>query len=101
MDGGVATIPNAVSTTLFQGMVPPNGFMVRVFVNSTNTYGQSVFCFVNDHGPASLGGGFYMVTEGTFVSGTFISPPGYKPIGPVSIWCAVPGGTLYVAARGW
>jgi hypothetical protein len=33
-----------------------------------------------------------------FESSTFITPPGYKPIGPVSIWCA---GAGYVAARGW
>jgi hypothetical protein len=105
-DGGVATVPNGSSTTLFKGTVPPNGFMVRVFASTSglanDSYGYdngSAFCFVNDNGPASLGGGFYLPQDAIGYSGTFATPIGYKPIGPVSIWCVVPNGvTLYVAA---
>jgi hypothetical protein len=69
LDGGVATLPNATSTTLFGGKVPPNGFMIRVFVNNGNcgilfpngSYGT--VCFVNDNGPAGQGVGFYMVPD--------------------------------------
>jgi hypothetical protein len=109
MDGGVPTIPNSSSTTLFSGRVPPNGFMVRVF---TSVYGLNIpgiVCFVNDSGPANLGAGFYLkpdeAEEGAPASATFSSPPGYKPIGPVSIWCT--GGqnsaysTVYLSSRGW
>jgi hypothetical protein len=100
-------------TGLVEGQtVPPNGFVVHVFAYNANLsagYGYpGEYCFLNDNGPASLGGGFYIlpdqVTAGTgtpTVSGTFASPHGYKPIGPVSIWCQNIGNALYVAARGW
>jgi hypothetical protein len=117
MDGGVTTMPNQQSTTLFGGKVPPNGFMTRIF-----TYGYAVInssgtilgptCFVNDNGAAGNGIGFYLVPdiatsiapqgEGTWsYSATFTSPPGYKPIGPVSIYCINPAGPMALAARGW
>jgi hypothetical protein len=108
MDGGVATVPNGSSVTLFGGRVPPNGFMIRVFVNG---YGLGISCFVNDNGPAGQGIGFFSVPDRPFTngttavvsSGTFTSPHGYKPIGPVSIYCQNNGGpeTIFVAARGW
>jgi hypothetical protein len=117
MDGGVTTVPNAQSTTLFGGKVPPNAFMVRVLaygyamVNSTGTI-LGPTCFVNDNGGAGPGVGFYMVPDiatsvapqgqGTWsYSATFASPPGYKPMGPVSIYCENPAGPMGVAARGW
>jgi hypothetical protein len=92
MDGGVATVPLGQPVILFGGRVPPNGFVVS---GATN-------CFVNDNGPASQGIGFYLVADVVFTvngspgawSGTSISPHGYKPMGPVSIWCNF-------AARGW
>ena len=62
---------------------------------------------VNDDGPAATNGvGFYLVpdTIAEFnASGTFISPQGYKPIGPVSIACAIlqAGTIVRLAARGW
>jgi hypothetical protein len=100
MDGTIAT-PNAGSYVLFNGAVPPNGFMVQIQQTGqiTETY------YVNDNGPAGplSGGGV-----GGFLIGSiyvniplpimFVTPPGYKPIGPVSVYCT--GGTS-LAARGW
>jgi hypothetical protein len=108
VDGGVATIPNATSTTLFGGKVPPNGFVVRVFISQghvgdTNS-ALTTFCFVNDNGPANFGVGFLLIPD-SFYSGTFESPHGYKPIGPVNIWCltgsSIPGANIYMNARSW
>ena len=85
MDGGM-NVPATILTTLFNGAVPLNGFMVQ----------SPGSCFVNDNGPASSvprQAGFYFA-EPT----TFITPPGYKPIGAVSVIC---GSATYVAARGW
>jgi hypothetical protein len=63
-------VPATTSTTLFNGAVPPNGFMIQ---QSTG------LCYVNDNGPANSGAGFY------FAEPAFITPPGYKPIGAVSV----------------
>jgi hypothetical protein len=84
MDGSMV-IPSQVSTTLFNGAVPPNGFMVQTDGN----------CFVNDHGPPSLEPERAGLQLGR---PAFITPPGYKPIGAVSVICDAP---YYVAARGW
>ena len=92
MDGSI-NVAAQTSTTLFKGAVPPNAFMVRV------GYDGSSLCVVNDNGPATnVPSGFLMVPDFGLQSATFITPPGYKPIGPVSIWCNV---AQYVAARGW
>jgi hypothetical protein len=107
LDGGVAQVTSGSSVTLFGGKVPPNGFIVRVI--NLGGYPLSGQCFVNDSGAAGPGLGFYLVpdtsvtTAGANLSGTFASPHGYKPIGPVSLYCqagAVPI-TFNVAARGW
>ena len=91
------TIAGSTSTILFKGVTPPNAFLVQV--------NPPVICFVNDNGLASgVPGqlqGFQLLPNpqangSTVVS--FMTPPGYKPIGAVNIWCAI--GT-YVAARGW
>jgi hypothetical protein len=101
LDGSL-NIPAATSTTLFSGAVPPNAFMVQV-----PRGGQ---CVINDNGPANGTGvsspgptaGFLMTLNPVASNYTgppsFITPPGYKPIGPVSIWCTE---ATYVAARGW
>jgi hypothetical protein len=82
---GSTTVTNGVSTLLFGGAVPPNGFMVQSFGN----------CYVNDNGPANIQAGFLVLPNTTL-----ITPTGYKPMGPVSIYCA--GGLGgYVAARAW
>jgi hypothetical protein len=94
MDGSMV-VPTATSTTLFGGKVPPNAFMVQA---------TSYNCFVNDNGPANgqnaaPQAGFWLL-QGGGPGGvtTFMTPPGYKPIGPVSVYC---DGPAYVAARGW
>jgi hypothetical protein len=63
-------------TMLFNGVVPPNGFMVQI--NAPNALG--IYCTVSDNGPASLGptfngfliGGVYNLTP---LPNTFITPP--------------------------
>jgi hypothetical protein len=87
---------------LFGGAVPPNGFMVQVEAGGP--------IWINDNGPAGIGygngppplsnnPGFVITTGGA--PPTFITPSGYKPMGPVSVNCNAPGSTLYVAARAW
>jgi hypothetical protein len=88
VDGGV-TVQAGVSTLLFGGIRPPNGFMVQ---NGT-PYG----CWVTDNGAANSSNGFLITSTPGYPS-TFITPPGYKPMGPVSVECSQP---LYVAARAW
>lgn len=90
MDGSM-TVPSQTSTTLFNGAVPPNGFMVELY---------GVGCFVNDNGPAngvntgSSQAGFYFAAPPS----PFVTPPGYKPMGVVNVWC---NASNYIAARGW
>jgi hypothetical protein len=88
MAGSVGITPGL--TTLFNGAVPPNGFMVQI------TYPNlpESTCWVSDNGPAtpSLPPIGFMI--GGFIPGTtnifpilFVTPPGYKPMGPVSVFC--------------
>jgi hypothetical protein len=103
MDGVVTTVPSGSSTTLFGGKVPPNGFMIRVFVRDESylTGTPPTLCFVNDNGPAGVGAGFLMIQDlASGYSATFASPHGYKPIGPVNIYCQS-SITVNVVARGW
>jgi hypothetical protein len=103
MDGGVASVQPGQTVTLFGGKVPPNGFMVRAYADAAYGVGAST-CFVNDNGPASVGVGFFMVPDTNInpnLSGSFASPQGYKPIGPVSVYCAIIHGSVTLAARGW
>ncbi len=97
---GGSMVINGGGTILFNGAVPPNGFMVQL--NSQGELGN--LCYVNDNGPANanpptgfLIGGWNSANLPTSPS-IFVTPPGYKPIGPVSIWCP---GSLYIEARGW
>ena len=56
---------------------------------------------VNDNGPAFFEGNSQSAqTQQGFVVGLFATPPGYKPIGPVSVF-ATGCTTAYVAARMW
>jgi hypothetical protein len=98
MDGSMM-VAGATATTLFNGKVPPNGFMVQIY--------QGQQCMVSDNGPASgagiiIGGGppagLMLIFDGYGINATYTTPPGYKPIGPVSVWCDNSG---YVAAKGW
>jgi hypothetical protein len=89
MDGSMNIAP-FTSTTLFNGATPPNGFMVQV--------ASGIGCAINDNGSAN---GFSAV-KGFLTVGPdlFVTPPGYRPIGPVNIFCGGSAST-YVNARGW
>jgi hypothetical protein len=98
MDGSMSVQPDT-STVLFNGAVPPNGFMI--LLNS------GADCYVNDNGPATgtadlvLSGGSYAGFKMTS-SVLFVTPLGYKPMGPVSVWCHPSNSSsVYIAARGW
>jgi hypothetical protein len=87
-------------TTLFDGVVPPNGFMAQI--NQPSSVGN--ICNINDNGPASNGGagpngflfgGIWITTP---LPNIFVTPPGYKPMGPLSIACTGGG---HVEVRGW
>ena len=85
---GSTTITCGVSTLLFGGATPSKGFMIQTPFNELA---------VNDNGPASFNPpvqGFYVL------GGVFITPPGYRPMGPVSVNCNGTG-PAYVAARAW
>jgi hypothetical protein len=89
------TVGNA-STFLFGGKVPPNGFSISMF---TAANGQ---CYWNDNGPAGSNVGM-PIPPGPFPGSfqpvsVFVTWPGYKPIGPVSVWCSY-NATLF--SRGW
>ena len=86
---GSTTVTCGTSTLLFGGAVPPNGFMV-----------QSQYAVIaNDNGPAVLSPRQGFVSD---VSGApFVTPSGYKPIGPVSVMVTTCTETMYVAARAW
>ena len=87
---GSTQVPAETSTVLFNGAVPRNGFMVEPRGND---------CVLNDHGSASFitganGPAGFSIANGA----TFITPPGYKPMGPVNVIC---GTQAYIAARAW
>jgi hypothetical protein len=89
LDGSRSVTANS-STLLFDGAVPRNGFMLQPRGND---------CAVNDHGVASFitgpnGPAGFSIANGS----TFITPLGYKPMGPVNVIC---GSQAYVAARAW
>jgi hypothetical protein len=91
--------------TLFNRATPPNGFMVRVFVESTQAppYGYpNTQCYINDNGTADLFMGFHTTPDANGYGTTFITPAGYKPIDPVSVWCGVKNASgAFLEARGW
>jgi hypothetical protein len=81
MDGSMNVL-SQTTTTLFNGAIPPNGFMVQLGPQSGN------ICMVNDNGPASFAAGFQMQV-GAGVSVIYVTPPGYKPMGQVIFGAAV------------
>lgn len=98
-DGSTQVIGNT-PTTLFNGAVPPNGFMLQ----ATNAICLSACTFTDN----------LQATPFSLQLGQiFVTPPGYKPIGPVSIFCpsdsignaggacAGKPGSVNVMARGW
>jgi hypothetical protein len=80
---GSTTLTTAGPTQLFGGVIPPIGYMVQVYSNTVG--GSAGACFVNDNGPAAQHVGFE-VDANTGVA--FVTPKGYTPLGPVSIWCS-------------
>jgi hypothetical protein len=95
------TVLSNTGTPLFGGVTPPNGFMVQI--NNPNT---TLTCWVNDNGQAggnppsgfTIGG-----TIGNYPSSgpapvLFVTPPGYRPMGPVTVGCT---GPTYVEVRAW
>jgi hypothetical protein len=105
-DGSVFLGPDYVpgtAVTLFGGVVPDDGFMVGVY---SGAFGN---CTVSDDGPATSINGFKLQLTGqtSDSNGTqptpyalpLVTPPGYKPIGPVSVQCT--SNEVSVEARGW
>jgi hypothetical protein len=93
IDGSMYPAPVSKSVLLFGGITPPNGFSLGTI--------SGQFCFVNDHGPAGDGIGFVFGPGGSF---TYTTPPGYKPMGPVSIYCldlSEPSVPPPITARAW
>ncbi len=92
---GGTVIINAGTNLLFGGVVPPNGFMVQInLITGTD-------CWVTDNGPGGQANGFHL---GGFIGpnimgpALFVTPPGYKPMGPVSVYCT---GGILMEVRGW
>jgi hypothetical protein len=78
MGGSISPPSPSTPVILFNGAVPPNGFMISI--NAIGNVG-GVVCSVNDNGTAEF------VGAGFLFSGLFVTPPGYKPMGPVSVLC--------------
>jgi hypothetical protein len=103
MDGS-SYVLGEQETMLFRGATPPNGFMIQL-------YGNNGSCVVNDNGEAGPPGNMNNIPAGFLIEAgnttgsspgvpnpIFVTPPGYKPIGPVSIFCYQ---TANIAARAW
>jgi hypothetical protein len=85
---GDSTIVSATSAqTLFSGVTPVNGFSI------CNNCASAMWC--SDGGTAGNAVGFYIAASG----GIYTTPPGYKPVGPVSVYGGTNGGNF--AARRW
>jgi hypothetical protein len=101
---GETAVIGSTSTLLFGGAIPPNAFMVQM--NNPGNASVGGFCVVNDPagGDFSAGlAGFAVTIIGSTIGGPiapplFVTPPGYKPIGPISVWCS---GPTSIEARGW
>jgi hypothetical protein len=91
---GSTDVECGTTTLLFGGATPPNGFWLQFL-----RQGAAV---ANDNGPATydpisgVGAGFPLGPG-------FTTPPGYKPMGPVSVYAYNCGasGSVYFAARAW
>jgi len=87
VDGSATVVAGGTAQTLFAGFVPLNGYLVAN--NSSATL------YVSDVGAATSGAASIPITAGA----VFITPSGYKPAGPVSLWGGVTGQAF--AARRW
>src|SRR6516165_10482726 len=87
VDGSASVVAGGTAQTLFAGVAPTNGYLVA--------NNSSAILFVRDVGPATSGGASIPIAAGA----VFVTPSGYKPAGPVSIFSASTGATF--AARRW
>lgn len=87
-DGSGTVATGGAPQTLFGGIVPENGFLLQN--NSSSAL------WVSDVGVASAGGASIQVAAN---GGIFMTSPGYKPAGAVSLYGATTGQAF--AARRW
>jgi hypothetical protein len=98
------TVLSDTGTPLFGGWVPPNGFMAQL--NGSNI-GQPA-CWINDNptppsGITTATGFVFGGTIGNYPTSApnavlFVTPPGYKPLGPLILHCT---SQTYVEVRAW
>ncbi|HZT90221.1 MAG TPA: hypothetical protein VFA12_19805 [Stellaceae bacterium] len=87
-DGSGTVAAGGAAQTLFGGAVPPTGFLVQ--------NNSSAALWISDVGAASAGGASLQIAAN---GGMFVTAPGYKPAGPVSLYGATTGQAF--AARRW
>jgi hypothetical protein len=87
VDGSGTVALGGTAQMLFGGFVPTNGYLVANNGNST--------VYICDTGVASVGGASVPVA----VDAVFMTPSGYKPPGPVSLFGNTTGAAF--AARRW
>ena len=87
VDGSGTIATGSMAQLLFGGAVPANGYLVAN--NSAGTL------YVSDVGTATAGGASVPIAAGAL----FMTPSGYQPPGPVSIYGASTGQAF--AARRW
>ena len=87
-DGSGTVAAGGSAQLLFGGIVPANGFLVQ-----NNSVAALWIC---DVGTASAGGASVQIAAN---GGIFITPPGYRPAGAVSLFGATTGQAF--AARRW
>jgi len=87
-DGSGTLATGGSAQTLFGGIVPANGFLVQ--------NNSSAALWISDVGAASAGGASLQLAAN---GGLFVTPSGYKPAGPVSLYGATTGQAF--TARRW
>jgi hypothetical protein len=80
-------VTGGMAQTLFAGVVPVNGYLVA--------NNSSAVLYVSDVGAANPGGTSIPIAVGA----VFMTPSGYKPAGPISLYGATTGQPF--AARRW
>jgi len=87
-DGSGTVATGGSAQTLFGGALPATGFLVQ--------NNSSAALWISDVGAASAGGAsIQLAADG----GLFVTPPGYKPAGPVSLYGSTTGQSF--TARRW
>jgi hypothetical protein len=105
VDGSIRIDSGAAPQLLFGGRVPPHGFFVCV----GSAY-NGAFLVINDAGTATTGtDNFSSIWLNVPPDTTtppqhpcYVTPPGYRPPGPVSVVAGIPAGFfMLVSARMW